>query len=189
VSTYQRQFGHNNSILYFCATFINSFSNSIFQISLNQAEITITLLTPFFQDSINESKTNLAGIAQTKTSGTIGSSLIDLINFIHSNSQPLGFTQYFSHSKEDRFFIKLFPIFHVSDDAQTIATEFMLKKLFMIKYFIKKFCCELFFLIHPKFLPLKKGRRLHFLNYCNLPPFSKEEIQWWIINNKQLFFF
>jgi hypothetical protein len=103
VSAYQRQFGHNNSILYFLDTSINSFSNSIFQTSLNHAEITIILLIHFSQASIKELKTNLAGIAKTATSVIIGKSDIDLKKSILLYDHHLGFTQYFSHLKEDKF--------------------------------------------------------------------------------------
>jgi hypothetical protein len=50
----------------------------MFHISLNQAEIIITLLIHFFQASTKDSKTKLAGIAKTTASTIIGKSFINL---------------------------------------------------------------------------------------------------------------
>jgi len=76
-STYQRQFGQRILIEYFLAISFIEFSHSIFQISLNQAEMIITLFINFLEHSIREFITKSEGIVITAISGIIGNKSID----------------------------------------------------------------------------------------------------------------
>jgi hypothetical protein len=127
-SIYHKQFGHNTLIEYLLAISFISFSQSIFPVSLNQADIIITLFIHFSQHSFNAFNTNFAGITITAISTTIGSSHIEFKNIIFSKLHHFGFTQNFSHLNFLKFISKSFHIFHHCSEAHIIANEFISKK-------------------------------------------------------------